>query len=1259
MERELVSLDDRLVAEEGSFYLPAMQALVRLPLDQARRDAANGLRIGTFISGYPGSPLAGYDLALERHKDLLSRWGVIHRPGANEELAMTAITGTQMLDHYPHSNFDGVAAFWYGKGPGMDRSGDALRHGNFAGTSRYGSVVLLSGEDHEAKSSTMPHQQDYMYQSVGVPILYPSDIRSLLELGAHAVAISRFSGCWVALKLVSALCDSGSTVHLDKGWPEIHLPDLVLDGHPFEKRDDFTFYPGKNIDIERHLFEERHAAVLAYSAANSLDRITVTGPKNRIGIITAGKSALDLRQALMDMGIDDDLLVDSGIAILELGMIYPLNSSIVSQFARGLELLIVIEEKRGFVETQVKEALFTNGVHSPVVIGKYDEYHRPLFPVEGGMSASLITERLAPTLLKYLTRPEVVQRRLAELEPLRRHKDSIQLKRTPNYCSGCPHSTSTKLAPGQVAWGSPGCHSFASVITQPERHIVAMTQFGGEGLPWIGLSPFTDRKHITQNVGDGSIFHSSYLNIRFCVAAGVDITFRILYNGYVANTGAQSPVGQRSVPELCRLLATEGVAHIAILTKHPKSYHPSELPEHTSVHSPVDVVEVAAFLEKKKGVTVLLYDESCANERRRRQKRGIEPPPLTFAYINEEVCEGCGDCGRVSNCMSLERVETEFGQKTRIHPSSCSQDFSCLQGDCPAFTTIKVRPGGGYAKPRPPQLSLSELPSPNDQVRPVGPYRVILPGVGGTGVITVNAVLSTAAFLDGWQVDSYDQTGAAQKWGQVLSSLVLTPLSGYPLSIGSSPSPGLVPPVSVSPDVGIAKADLCIALDLVSSVDPSNLDRCNPAKTSVVANSGTFLTGELVRDISKPMPDELMLDELSRVAKGGAIHGVDALSLSEDLFGDHMMANFICVGVAWQAGFLPMSAEAIEEAIRLNGTLVDKNIQAFRYGRLFVHDRSRLEEILAGTNPYGKYSSRSRRTRVPVLNDAAGGVGTSSSAQAAPGSTSAPGSRDRDNREISSLVLQDADPLKRALADSLANLSPAQRDAYGRLLPRVGVFGSAEVAAKIELRIAELIAYQSVSYAEEYLKFLEHVHEREQSVTPGRYEIQAAAAFSLFKLMAYKDEYEVARLYLKPRFRQQLQATFSSPRHVTYHLHPPLLRAMGMNRKIELGEWFDPAFRVLKAMRRLRGTSLDIFGRTELRRLERSLPEWYKNSLDRALKRLDQLNYALVVEIAQVPDLIRGYESIKLAAIARAKDRMGVLLEQIEGEPVVLARGNR
>jgi indolepyruvate ferredoxin oxidoreductase len=1166
-----ITLDDRYLRESGPVYLSGLQALVRLPIDQNRRDRRAGLRIGTFVSGFPGSPLGGYDLALRQARQILDGHDVVHVPGANEELAATAISGTQMLDHYPHSKWDGVVALWYGKGPGVDRSGDALKHGNFAGTSRYGAVVVLAGEDHEAKSSTMPYQDDYAFVGHGMPILYPASTGEFLTLGLHAVALSRFSGCWVAMKLVGQLADGGEIVDVAPDRPAIVLPEVLLDGKPFRKSTDFTFFPGLNIETERQLYYERHRAVLAYARANQLDRVEVRGERDRLGIVTAGKSHADVRQALADLGVDEPTLHRAGIRLLRVGLLYPLDGQAVRDFARDVEEVLVIEEKRGFLESQVKEALC--GLPRPVrVFGKFDEAGAPLFPIQGGLDSDAIAERLAPRLLRLLPDHAPIHGRLAELRALRGRAAETLPGRTPNYCSGCPHNTSTRLLEGQVAWGSPGCHSFASIIEQPERHIVSMTQLGGEGLPWIGLAPFTDRRHMVQNVGDGSLFHSSYLNIRFCVAAGVDITFKILYNGYVANTGAQEMVGAKSIPALTRLLETEGVRRIAVLTKDPDAYRRAELAACARVYPLSRQDAVLGELAETPGVTIFIYDGVCANEQRRRQKRGLLPPASRFVVVNEAACENCGHCGALTNCMSLQKVETELGEKTQVHPSSCNQDYSCLGGDCPSFVTVETEAGTGYRRPSTPELPADAVPEPAVRATLDRPYHVYLPGVGGTGVITINALLCYAAWMDNLRVLSYDQTGAAQKWGPVLSSLVLA-APGQPLQANK---------------VGLGKADLYLAFDLLAAATRANLDRCASGRTAAVVNTGILPSGEMIRNVHFVPPVEAMREAIDRFTGGTRSVAIDARRVAEALFGDYLATNMVALGAAYQAGLLPLSVSSIEGAIRLNGVQVAQNLQAFRYGRLQVADPARVAALVDPPRP----TFEEERARV------------------------------------------------------VTRLGGRDAAAYVSLLDRcAGLDG--ESRRLLAVRIAELIDYQDARYPEPYVAFVLKVAARERAVDPRGTALTHAVIRYLYKLMAYKDEYEVARLHLAPGFQAATRELFVAPRRLVWHFHPPLLRAWGLRRKLALGPWFGPALRLLRGLRRLRGTPLDPFGYAALRREERRLVGWYLGLLDEALARLDGATYATAVELARLPDGIRGYEAIKLESVRATRTRATALLGRL------------
>jgi len=1169
--RQDATLDDRYLLERGRVFLTGIQALVRLPIDQARRDLALGLRTGTFICGYPGSPLGSYDLALNSARQITERFGVVHQPGQNEELAATAITGTQMLELYPHSRYDGVVGIWYGKGPGMDRSGDAMRHGNYMGTSQHGAVVVVSGEDHEAKSSTLPFQQEYAFAHCGIPVLYPSSVAEFLEYGRHAIAMSRYSGCWVGLKLVSQLCDGSQTVEVDPELPGIVIPDLEVEGRPFHKSQYFRFFPVETVDNERLLYTHRQPAAVAYVAANGLDRVPVRGHGDRVGILSAGKSWSDLRQALNDMRVSDTDLAHAGVRLIKLGCIYPADETFVREAVTGLDEVMIVEEKRGFLEERVNAAL-ANLPDPPRVHGKRDGQDREWFPSWGALNADSLTQKLGPRLAELLADPGGVQRRLAQIKSVTQRPYEVTPKRTPNYCSGCPHSVSTRLLPGEVAWSAPGCHIFATMIEQPERHADVVTQYGGEGLPWIGLSPFTDRPHMIQNQGDGGLFHSSYQNIRFAIAAGVNITYKILYNGYVANTGGQVPTGIKDVPRLVKMLSLEGVSKIGVIAKDPHIYAGVDWPANCVVHEIDRYDDVMRDLEQTPGVTAFLYDGECANERRRRQKRGLAPTSTRYVLINEDVCENCGNCGAVSNCMSLQKVETEFGPKTQVHQSSCNQDHSCLAGDCPSFVTVDVKPGTRYRRPSPPELRPDEVP---DVSLPWtgGPFCIYIPGVGGTGVLTVNAILGWAAFLDGKEVAGYDQTGASQKWGAVMSSMVISEREPAPAN-----------------SVGYAETDLYLAFDLMAGSDRANLDRCQPGRTVAVMNTTLLPNGEMIRDVDVLAPVDPMVAAIDRWTDPKKNVRVEARRLAESLFGDYMASNMFALGVAYQAGLLPIRAEAIESAIQLNGASVRQNVQAFRYGRLARHDPARVEAMTSAPAPTEEQE------------------------------------RERRGRELG--------PLRGEFEQLLG--SAKQLDAETRRL--------------LAVRIAELIEYQSTAYAARYVDFVLECARGERSRLGEEcgYEMTREVARYLYKLMAYKDEYEVARLHLKASMRVQAEATFEAPIAVHYLLHPPIVRALGMKGKLRLGEWFNPALGTLRWMRFLRGTSLDPFGRSRVRQVERQLPDWYRDIVRRALGRLNPATAADAVKLARVADVIRGYEEIKLHNVERAKSQAELLLRQLD-----------
>ncbi|QPF90672.1 indolepyruvate ferredoxin oxidoreductase family protein [Bradyrhizobium commune] len=1159
------SLDDRYAVEDGQLFLTGNQALVRMLVEQMRGDHAAGLRSRAFVTGYPGSPLGSIDMALQQAKKQLDAHGITHLPAQNEESAASSLMGTQMLDEHPHPDVDGVVGYWYGKGPGLDRAGDALKHGNFAGTSQHGAVVLLSGEDHEAKSSTVPYQQEFAFEHHGIPVLYPADIQEFLDMGLHAAAMSRFSGCWVALKLVGALCDGGEVVRVHGTGVPIVIPDLQVSGKPFAKVANHRFFPVVNVETERKLYEERHVAVQAYGRANTLNKIMAQAPTDRIGILSAGKSWSDTLQALEDLGFGGDLS-SSGIRLGKIGLLCPLDRDFIQEFARGLTTIIVVEEKRDFLERQVAAAAIGSGVTR--VLGKRDESGDILFPVQGGLNSDMIADGLA----RVLSTARKATAASAAPAPTATAA-ALQIKRTPNYCSGCPHNASTLLAPGQVAWGAPGCHLFAALMDKPQKRVEATTQLGGEGLPWIGLAPYTSRHHIVQNLGDGALFHSSYQNIRYAATTGVNITFKILLNGVLANTGGQEAVSVTTVSDLLSHLSLEKISKIVLITKEPERYRGVTFPSGVTRRPLDDLESTMAELAAIPGVTIVIYDGMCANERRRRQKRGLLPPPSRFTFVNEDVCENCGDCGVKANCMSLQKVETEFGLKTQIHQSSCNQDQACVAGDCPSFVTVDAPSGAALRKPSSSEIDASMLVDlPPAQLEK--PFNVYIPGLGGTGVLTASAILAQAAALDGLNVKTYDQTGAAQKWGPVLSSLVLSPR-------------GIAPPTNT---VGRGKADLYLALDLLAAVEPANLARCNSNRTRAVMNTSVLPNGEMIRDVRVQVSAERLCETIGSATNGTAAVAIDARRIAESLFGDYLMTNMVAIGAAHQAGWLPISAASIEAAIALNGTQAKANIHAFRAGRLSQSNPDTLVRMV--------------RPRAPLLSN-----------------------------RLEQQERRSGPKAVKMWKDVLA--ANSWMDSTTRDL--------------IEKRFMDLVDYQDLDYARKYLHEILRIAEAERAGMGEAFDatIVRIAARSLHRLMAYKDEYEVARLLTQSSFEDRLRAMFTGPVRISYNLQPPLARQIGVRRKVRFGTWFKPAMTVLARLKFLRGTPFDPFGRLAVRREERELIRWYMDLIDQAVSLLHGQDLSTVAAILALPEEIRGYEQIKSTAAARAEVRARELLGSV------------
>lgn len=1166
------TLDARYDANTPSAFLNGNHALIRMMLEQMRADRNNGLRTKAFVTGYPGSPLGSIDIALKQAKHALEAEGITHRPAQNEEYAVSMLMGTQMLDEHPHPDVDGVVGYWYGKGPGLDRSGDALKHGNFAGTSKHGAVVILSGEDHEAKSSTVPYQQEFSFEHHGMPVLYPSSTQEFLDYGLHAAALSRYSGCWVALKLVGTLCDGGEVVQMHASGLTPQLPPFQPGGKPFVRMANHRFFPVKNIETERKLYDERHAAVLAYAQANELNRVVCSGPNDRIGLISAGKSWADTLQALEDLGYDEAMLQAQGIRLAKVGLLCPGEPAFFRRFAEGLETVIVIEEKRDFLERQVAASIIGTSVRE--ILGKHDEHGQRLFPIEGGMTSDIVAEHLARLLSRKQTLPERGQARIQYLQNKVVHRPESLPGRAPNYCSGCPHNVSTLLAPGQVAWGAPGCHLFAALMDKPQKRVEATTQLGGEGLPWLGLAPYTSRPHIVQNVGDGALFHSSYANIRYAIGSNANMTFKLLINGVLANTGGQEAIGASAIADLTDRLLKDGAKRVVLITKEPRQYARLSLPKALIRRPPEELEATMKELAEINGVTIVIYDGACANERRRRQKRKLLPPPTIFTMVNEEVCENCGDCGAKANCMSLQKVSTAFGPKTQIHQSTCNQDQACIAGECPSFVSVEVSASHGLRKPTLPNIDVSTIPD----VAPTkldSSYHVYIPGLGGSGVLTASAIIAQAAALQGLQVKTYDQTGASQKWGAVLSSLILTP-ADRPLHTNK---------------VGVGKADLYLALDLLAATDSHNLLCCDTQRTRAVINTGVFPNGEVVRDSRKTLPVEALRDTVAAAANTESHLMLDARRIAETLFGDFMMTNMVAIGAACQAGWLPVQPEHIETAIKLNGVQVQANTMALRAGRLWVHDQAQVEAL--GSMQVLPLSDRSKRLQEL-----------------------------RNSGKLDALA-----PIEARLAN----------------LP-------IELHSRLMLRSADLVDYQNTGYAVRYLNRVASVFEAETTAVDQAhgYKVTDAVIDGLHKMMAYKDEYEVARLLTQSTFQQRVAEQFSGPVRIHYHLQPPLARIFGLKGKIRVGPWLQPVLKTLAKFKFLRGTAFDPFGPVAARREERALLAWYEQLLHEALPMLKASNALKMAELLRLPETIRGYETVKSANANEAQARAVQLLDELK-----------
>lgn len=1146
---------ERYVRSEGTVLLSGVQALVRVLLEARARDATASLDTAALVSGYQGSPLGGFDLELGRRRELLQQRRIIHQPAVNEELAATAIMGSQLAAGRPDALARGVLGMWYGKAPGLDRASDAIRHGNLIGADPHGGVVVVVGDDAQAKSSTVPSGSEPLLHALGLPILVAPDPAGVLELGLHALAMSRLSGCWVGLKLATSVADAVQSVQLASDLHAFRSPSVEIDGSEFRHRPTAHLLGNTLIELEQSQYGARLEVARRYGAANALNEITCRGDRDKIGIVAGGVTYLDTLGALRLLGIalaDDE---PRGIRVLKLTMPYPMDPRVVREFAAGLSTIVVVEEKRGFIELFIKEAL--HGVaDAPLVLGKLDARDRPLIPAHGELTSATIAQALSRELLEPAAADAAV-RTLAD-PPV----TGAGLAPAAYFCSGCPHSTGTRAPPDAVVGAGIGCHALAMTMN-PERvgDIVGLTQMGGEGAQWLGMAPFVGTEHFIQNIGDGTYTHSGSLAIRAAVAASANITFKLLVNAAVAMTGGQRPSGARSIADLTRVLAGEGVTRIIVTAEDIDSYRDVELSATASVWHRDRIIEAQRLLAAEGGVTVLIHDQRCAIEKRRGRKRGTLADPGMRVFINERICEGCGDCGRKSNCLSVHPVDTEYGRKSQIHQSSCNKDFTCMDGDCPSF--LQVIPASPRHTPRKAVASaVDDLPLP-DATRAPQSANVRISGIGGTGVVTAAQLLSAAAVIDGLSARGLDQTGLAQKAGPVVSDVRIS------ASASSEP-----------PRLGPGECDVYLACDLLAAAQEHPLSAASGRRTLAIVNTALTPTGMQVAEITAPRHDTATLVAAieARVRPGG-LTTLDATAKSIAMFGSDQTANVLMLGFASQLGALPLQPASIEQAIAANGVAVPENLAAFRHGRRLALDGD------AGGNSHGV---------------AATGPG---------------------------------------IADALARLIKAPPESELRRL--------------VEIRVPELRAYQSASYARRYAELVEQVRKREQDATgDAAGPVAEAVARALHHLMAYKDEYEVARLSLDPDLRAAVQAEFGPRARIAFRLHPPVLRALGMKRKLTLGEWFVPVLRVLRAMRRVRGTRFDPFGRAQVRQLERELVDEYRSTVVSSLELLDRDTAEEIATILRLPELVRGYETIKLANTERYRAELGSRLTALRARSV-------
>lgn len=1145
-----VALDDKYSLRDGRIFITGIQALVRLPMIQRERDEAAGHNTAGYVSGYRGSPLGSLDQQMVRAQKLLAEKHVVFQPGVNEDLAATALWGTQQGPMTGECRYDGVFGMWYAKGPGVDRSGDVLRHANLAGSSALGGVLALMGDDHACESSTTAHQTEYCMKDAMIPVLNPAGVQDVLDFGLYGWALSRYSGTWVGLKCVHDTIEATASVaattdHINIVTPQD--PNFVMPDAGLNIR-----WPDTPQEQERRLHEFKLEAVKSFWRAQQLDRVVFDSPRPWLGIATAGKSWLDTRQALNLLGIDESGAARLGIRLYKLGMTWPIEPQAARAFSKGLESIIVVEEKRGLIEEQLKTLLYGQ-VNAPSMIGKYDETGKIMFHswlrLNGVQIAIEIGRRIAAK-----TNDEMVIGKLRELEAMM--ADNVEseqpaMQRTPYFCAGCPHNTSTRIPDGSKALAGIGCHFMSQWM---DRNTERYTHMGGEGASWIGEGTFSSRTHMFQNIGDGTYYHSGYLAVRAAVAAGVNVTFKILFNDAVAMTGGQPMDGPLSVPAITQQVYGEGVRRIAVVTDEPEKYNDTaSLATGVSVHHRRDMDLVQRELRDIEGTSVLVYDQTCASEKRRRRKRGAFPDPDKWAFINDEVCEGCGDCGVKSNCVAIVPKETHLGRKRAIDQSVCNKDYSCVNGFCPSFVTVH----GGKRRTGVPLKStsdtmqqewVSELPEPvladiDDT------YNIVLTGVGGTGVVTIGAIIGMAAHIADKGISILDMIGLAQKGGAVTSHIIV---ADRPEDISST-------------HIAVGSADLILGGDIVTTASDSALDTVSSSRTNAVVNTYQMMTGEFTLDRNKVFPINSLRKRIKTQLLPDFCHFFNATELARQLLGNSIGANLFITGFAWQQGLIPLPRQAITQAIKLNGQAVEMNLQAFNWGRRMAVDADAVRAVT--------HSQTSVTVAVPESSQPAG--------------------------------------------------------TGAQWLPDI-----------VDDRARRLVDYQDQRLADRYRSLVERVEQVEKELAPGMTGLAQAVAKNYYRLLAYKDEYEVARLHTQPEFMEKIGAEFEGDFELRFHLAPPLLSkrdpVTGHLRKREFGPWVLKIFRFLAARKSLRGTALDIFGYTAERRAERRLIRVYEASIERIITGLTIERHLAAIAIAEAPQDIRGFGHVKEQAMQAA-----------------------